>query len=38
MNKTKDEIIAVYDQGIKRVMNPSFLEKRKEGYLKRVNN
>ena len=37
MNKTKDEIIAVYDEGISRIVNPGFLEKRKESYLNRIN-
>ncbi len=37
MNKTKEEVVAVYDEGIKRVLDVGFLEKRKEVYLKRAN-
>jgi len=37
MNKTKEEIVAVYDDGAKVAIDRNFLEKRKESYLKRVN-
>lgn len=37
MGKSKDEIIAVYDEGIKVVIDFGFLQKRKESYLKRAN-
>lgn len=36
MNKTKEEVVAVYDQGIARVITPGFLTKRKADYLSRV--
>ena len=36
MNKTKEEIVAVYDEGMKRVLDVGFLEKRKESYLNRI--
>lgn len=36
MNKTEEEIIAVYDDGIKVAVDSGFLVKRKESYLKRV--
>jgi len=35
MDKTKEEVVAVYEKGMKRVINPKFLEKRKEEYLER---
>ena len=35
MKKTKEEIIALYDEGAKRVMNPAPLESAKKGYLER---
>lgn len=38
MGKTKEEIIAVYDEGLKRTLDVGFLQKRKESYLKRVEN
>jgi len=37
-NKTLEEVVAVYDEGMKWVINPEFLEKRKQVYLKRANN
>jgi len=37
MNKAKEEVVAVYDEGMKVVIDPSFLQKRKEVYLNRVN-
>jgi len=37
MNKPKEEIVAVYDKGIERVvLYPGFLDKRKESYLERI--
>ena len=36
MNKAKEEVIAVYDEGMKVVINPDFLQKRKEVYLNRT--
>jgi len=37
MGKTKEEILAVYDEGINRVvLSPDFLEKRKGDYLERI--
>jgi len=38
MHKSKDEIIAVYDQGMEKVINPQVLQKYKDNYLKRVDN
>jgi len=35
MNKTKEEIVAVFEDGEARVMNPDFLKKRKESFLER---
>ena len=36
MKKTKEEVIAIYDEGLKRTLDVGFLQKRKESYLKRV--
>lgn len=36
MAKPKEEILAVYDEGLKRVLNAGWLTKRKEAYLQRV--
>jgi len=36
LNKSKEDIVAVYDQGISQSLFPEALEKRKEQYLKRV--
>ena len=36
MGKTKEEIVAVYDEGLKRVISRDFLQKRKESYLRRA--
>jgi tetratricopeptide (TPR) repeat protein len=36
LNKSKEAIVAVYDQGISQSLFPEALEKRKEQYLKRV--
>jgi len=38
MNKTKEEVAAVYDEGMSRVINPGYLEKLKESYLERAGN
>ncbi|MBI4812713.1 hypothetical protein HY798_04770 [Candidatus Falkowbacteria bacterium] len=35
MKKSKEEITAVFDEGIKRLVNPAILEKNKESYLER---
>lgn len=37
LNKSQDEITAVYDEGMKRVLSPEFLKQRKEAYLERSN-
>ncbi|MBA3047313.1 hypothetical protein KKC83_01510 [Patescibacteria group bacterium] len=36
MKKTKEEVAAVYDEGMKRVLDVGFLEKRKDAYLNRT--
>lgn len=36
MAKPKEEILAIYDEGLKRVLNTGWLTKRKEAYLQRV--
>ncbi|MCG2698174.1 hypothetical protein L6307_03765 [Candidatus Parcubacteria bacterium] len=36
MKKTKEEVAAVYDEGMKRVLDMGFLEKRKDAYLNRT--
>ncbi|MDD4333504.1 MAG: hypothetical protein PHT51_05350 [Patescibacteria group bacterium] len=36
MNKTKEEIIALYDDGLARVIDTNFLQTYKERYLKRI--
>ena len=38
MNKSEEEIIAVYEAGKKRVLNPLFLEQRKRSFINRFNN
>ena len=38
MNKSQEDILAVYDEGITRVINPDILEDYKNDYLERVNN
>ena len=35
LKKTKEEIVALYDEGIKRMLDPRILEKSKEEYLER---
>ena len=36
LKKPKEEVLAVYDEALKRVMNPDFIERRKQSFLERI--
>jgi len=38
LGKSKEEVVAVYEQGMKRVLRPAWLEARKKAYLERSGN